>query len=185
MFPVPRPPSPVPRPPFLVLITSLISKRYLFKNGNDLTLLSGKGMWNVCKKIFPFSLWNVIMLSHKASSAVLPHWPTRYLTTMHQKELFINKTYRGKQLSLPHCETLKDQGRLLYNSRESTAINMEPGQRYEILKIWVPNHGAVNVYRSPGGGTEIVLEAYSITRKRIAPKSFPCCCFFFVRLQCG
>ena len=119
-----------------------------------------------------------MMLSHKASSAVLPHWPTRYLTTMHQDELFINKKYRGKQSSLPHCETLKHQRRLLYNSRESTAINMEPGQRYEILKIWVPNHGAVNVYRSPGGGTETVLEAYSIARKRIAPKSFPCCFFF-------
>ncbi|XP_015778419.1 PREDICTED: uncharacterized protein LOC107356316 [Acropora digitifera] len=91
------------------------------------------------------------MLSHKASSAVLPHWPTRYLTTMHQKELFINKTYRGNRLSLQHCETLRDQRRLLYNSRESTAKNMEPGQRYEILKIWVPNHGAVNVYRNPGG----------------------------------
>jgi len=70
---------------------------------------------------------------------------------MHQKKLFINKTYRGKQLSLPHYETLKHQRRLLYNSRESTAINMEPGQRYEILKIWVPTHRAVNVYRSPGG----------------------------------
>jgi len=97
---------------------------------------------------------------------------------MHQKKLFINKTYRGKQLSLPHYETLKHQRRLLYNSRESTAINMEPGQRYEILKIWVPTHRAVNVYRSPGGGTEIVLEAYSITRKRIAPKPFPCSFFF-------
>ena len=118
------------------------------------------------------------MLSHKASSAVLLHWPTRYLTTMHQKELFINKTYRGKQLSLLHCETLKDQQRLLYNSRESTAINMEPGQRYEILKIWVPNHGEVNVYRSPGGGTETILEAHFITRKRIALKPFLCCCFF-------
>ena len=103
-----------------------------------------------------------MMLSHKASSAVLPHWPTRYLTTMHQDELFINKKYRGKQSSLPHCETLKHQRRLLYNSRESTAKNMEPGQRYEILKIWVPNHGAVNVYRSPGGGTQTVLEVYSM-----------------------
>ena len=85
---------------------------------------------------------------------------------------------RGKQLSLPHCETFKDKRRLLYNSRESTAINMEPGQRYEILKIWVPNHGEVNVYRSPGGGTETILEAHFITRKRIALKPFPCCCFF-------
>ena len=59
---------------------------------------------------------------------------------------------------LLHCETLKRQRRLLYNSRESTAINMEPGQRYEILKIWVPNHGVVNVYRSPGGGTETFLK---------------------------
>jgi len=28
---------------------------------------------------------------------------------------------------------------------------MEPGQRFEILKIWVPTHGVVNVYRSPRG----------------------------------
>ena len=38
-----------------------------------------------------------------------------------------------------------------------TAINMEPGQCFEILKIWVPRHGVVNVYRSPGGGTETGL----------------------------
>jgi len=31
------------------------------------------------------------------------------------------------------------------------AINMESGQCFEILKIWVPRHGVVNVYRSPGG----------------------------------
>ena len=55
---------------------------------------------------------------------------------------------------------------------------MESGQCFEILKIWVPRHGVVNVYRSPGGGTETVLEAYSITRKRIAPKSFRCSFFF-------
>ncbi|XP_044168995.1 uncharacterized protein LOC114973209 [Acropora millepora] len=28
---------------------------------------------------------------------------------------------------------------------------MESGQCFEILKIWVPRHGVVNVYRSPGG----------------------------------
>ena len=85
---------------------------------------------------------------------------------------------QGKQLSLPHCETLKHQRRLLYNCRESTAINnMEPGQRIGVLRISVPDYGGVTVFRRPGGGTETVLEAYSITRKRIAPKSFPCCFF--------
>ena len=58
------------------------------------------------------------------------------------------------------------------------AINMESGQCFEILKIWVPRHGVVNVYRSPRRGTETGLEAYSMTRKRIAPKSFRCCSFF-------
>ena len=24
--------------------------------------------------------------------------------------------------------------------------------RYEILKIWIPTHGVVNIYRKPGGG---------------------------------
>ena len=24
--------------------------------------------------------------------------------------------------------------------------------RYEILKIWIPTHGVVNIYRSPRGG---------------------------------
>lgn len=33
---------------------------------------------------------------------------------------------------------------------------MEPGEpqgrnRYEILKIWIPTHGVVNIYRSPRG----------------------------------
>ena len=50
---------------------------------------------------------------------------------------------------------------------------MEPGQRFEVLRISVPGDGGVTVFRSPGGGTETVLEAYSITQKRIAPKSFP------------
>ena len=31
---------------------------------------------------------------------------------------------------------------------------MESGQCFEILKIWVPRHGVVNVYRSPGGGIQ-------------------------------
>ena len=57
---------------------------------------------------------------------------------------------------------------------------MEGGQRYEILKIWVPTHGAVNVYRSPQGGTETVLETYSIARKIIAFTSFSCSFFFLV-----
>ncbi|PFX15875.1 hypothetical protein AWC38_SpisGene19885 [Stylophora pistillata] len=27
--------------------------------------------------------------------------------------------------------------------------------RYEILKIWIPTHGVVNIYRNPRGGYEI------------------------------
>ena len=49
---------------------------------------------------------------------------------------------------------------------------MEPGQRYEILKIWVPTHGTINVYRSPQGGREAVLETYSIARKITALSRF-------------
>lgn len=128
---------------------------------NDVTLLSGKGMWNVCKRIFPFR-GGMLLVTH-----LIKLRQPFYLiglassTTIHQVELFINKTStcRGKQLSFPHCETFKHQRTLLYNIRESTAKNMERGQRYEILKIWVPTHGVVNVYRSPGGGTETVLEA--------------------------
>ena len=50
----PVPCFPYPVPVFPVLVTSPISKRFFFKNGNYLTLLSGKGMWNVCEKTFPF-----------------------------------------------------------------------------------------------------------------------------------
>lgn len=28
---------------------------------------------------------------------------------------------------------------------------VSPGRLYEILKIWVPTHGTINVYRSPQG----------------------------------
>ena len=83
----------------------------------------------------------------------------------------------------PHFETLKHQRRLLYISRKLTwTINMEPGQRYEILKIWVPTHGVVNVYRSPRGGIETVLKTYSIARKIILLKVFFCS---FFRVPCG
>ena len=48
----------------------------------------------------------------------------------------------------------------------------EPGHRYEILKIWVPTHGVINIYRKPQGGRESVLASYSIARKMIAPMLF-------------
>ena len=60
-------------------------------------------------------------------------------------------------------------------------MNREPGQRYEILKIWLPTHGVVNVYRSPRGGRETVLKTYFIARKIISPKAF--FLFFFSEYQ--
>ena len=76
-----------------------------------------------------------------------------------------------------HFETLKQERRLLYNGELTRAMNREPGQRYEILKIWVPTHGVINVYRSPRGGRETVLKTYSIARKMISPRAFFCSFF--------
>ena len=61
---------------------------------------------------------------------------------------------------------------VLYVSELTRAMNEEPGQKYEILKIWVPIHGVVDVYRSPQGGRETVLEKYSIARKITALSRF-------------
>ena len=61
---------------------------------------------------------------------------------------------------------------VLYVSELTRAMNEEPGQNYEILKIWVPIHGVVDVYRSPQGGRETVLEKYSIAPKITALSRF-------------
>ena len=80
---------------------------------------------------------------------------------------------QASSFRFPHFETLKQKRRLLNSGSELTrAMNREPGPRYEILKIWVPTHGTINVYRSPHAGREAVLEMYSIKRKITALSRF-------------
>ena len=89
---------------------------------------------------------------------------------------------QASSFRFPHFETLKQERRLLYNGSELTrAMNSEPGQRYEILKIWVPTDGVINVYRSPRGGRETVLKTYSIAWKIISPRMLFCSFFQSIR----
>lgn len=135
---------------------------------------------------FPFSQCDVIShISHIAIKSFVSVCTSLANPTQPQ---CIKRNITFAQTSsyrLLHFEPLCHQRRLLYNSRELTAINMEPvspGQRYEILKIWVPTHGTINVYRSPNAGREAALEMYSIARKITA---LSCFLVLFFRLPCG
>ena len=105
---------------------------------------------------------------------------TLQLQCIKRNYLLINTTCRGKQLSFPHSETLKLQQRLLYNSRES--LNDDKYGIRTMLRdpqdMGAKTRCCKCLPQSRRRYTETGLEAYSFTRKRIAPKSFRCSFFF-------
>ena len=111
-------------------------------------------------------------VSHKASSAILPHWPTRYPTTMHQEHLFINETYRDKQCFciVEHSTKIIVQQQRIngdkYGARTTLRDPQDMGAKPRCGKC-LPQ--SWRRYRNGSCGD------FSITRKKIALKSL----FFF------